>query len=268
MRHVRSHILPGPRCIAPLRHPFKALTLLLSLFLATCIMPGEDPKEGAALSVINVTPNGMDPVDPGSSFVVEFDRAIDFEALMLSAGWSGISVEPAVTLEVTYDKAEKKLLIEPCPCLNCDTQYTITLEKTITGTDGSSLSAGFSWSFVTKKEAPAGDVQIDQTGTADNPYKNASVTLTITCNYTAKKYLLWDDKTPPSDDWHTVEPDSSVKQNNTKELIVMEDHYTFPKDTGWHTVYIQFRDAGANSRLSLVKQAAIYLDLSVHAGGK
>jgi hypothetical protein len=266
MKKVQARNPPGVRWITPLFQSFVTGAILFALFLASCTIPGEDSKDGGSLSVLNVTPNGKDPVDPGTTFIVEFNKAIDFEALIHTTGWNGINVEPAVTLEVTYDEAEKKLFIEPSPCLDCGTTYAITLKKTITGIDGSCLLNNYTWSFSTI-EAPAGDIQINEIGTADSPHDDSTVTLTIACNYAAKKYKLWDGSpTPP--DWAEWQP---VKHISPDGIIVLQNvAYTFidAKTDGEYTVQIQFRDDGVYPRLSLVRSASIFLQIQKIPGGK
>ena len=192
-------------------------------------------------------------VNPGLPLTIMFDRDVDLTDFAKS-----IAITPTVTFKPpSYNQATKTLSIEPDPFLKDNTLYTVTITKTLRGSDGSDLQNEYIWAFTTG-EYPTVSVQI-----SDANYDKLTLTnndahpiLYIKSNLAAKVIRLgrsesdclskgWQDI--PSTEWKI--PDASALPNP----------FTLDPADGQRAVYVQVaKDDG--SSMSLVKFDTVLMD--------
>lgn len=146
------------------------LLLALASLLAAC---SQNEAPAAKLNVLEVFPaDGATGVPVDTVVTVEFDAAVSEVSLAGAFALSSGGTPVAGTLLVDVEAAT--LVFTPAAALDPASEYVASLEGTVTGLHGASLSGGMTWAFTTEslpEEEPAGprtgDEEPTDPGTGD-----------------------------------------------------------------------------------------------------
>ncbi len=203
------------------------------------------------LEVIAVTPvkneTAFSPDDP---ILIEFDRDID----LASVTDATVSFIPGETFASSFDAGTNTLTILPT-ALDGVTDYQITVNSGVRGTDGSQIRDPYIWNFHTTN-APSGSVVIKDRDNNNATYTNSATANKLEIGANGVVTQMRCSKDP------FLATDNSLVWEN---VAALKDPFTINTGDGEQTVYIQFRDNPTDDHRSSVKTDTIILDTTAPA---
>lgn len=200
-------------------------------------------------------------INPSITVEIELDRAVNMNTVNTNSILITGGSNPYEEFTAAYNASTKILSITPTDILDASTEYTVTINENLKGTDGSVLLDNYIFAFTTG-DLPAGDVWINDSD-PNNRIKNTA-SREFTDDPDIYFYMTYNAYTTQFR-WST----SQFGTYTSWQAIGSSEAYSIPwsdaNDDGYYEIWVEFGDGdtiGNPDNTSELRYDGVYLDIT------